>query len=43
VRLATVKSYARLALKTGTLDQAEYAMIMTVKGYSHKESKRIDE
>jgi len=43
VRLATVKSYARLALKAGALDATEFAMIMTVKGYSHKESKRVDE
>jgi integrase len=43
VRLATVKTYARLALKAGALDQTEYALITTVKGYSHKESKRIDE
>lgn len=43
VRLATVKNYARLALKAGTLPQAEYAMIMTVKGYAHKEAQHIDE
>lgn len=43
VRLATVKSYARLALKAGAIEQAEYAMIATVNGYSHKESKRVDE
>lgn len=43
VRLATVKTYARLALKAGVLDQTEHAMMTTVKGYSHKEGKRIDE
>lgn len=43
VRLATVKNYARLALKAGTLPQAEYAMIMTVKGYAHKEAPHIDD
>jgi integrase len=43
VRLATVKSYARLALKAGAIEQADYAMIATVNGYSHKESKRVDE
>lgn len=43
LRLSTIKTYARLALKAGSLDQTEYAMIMTVKGYSHKESKRVDE
>jgi integrase len=43
VRLATVKSYAKLAVKAGALNPTEYALIMTVKGYAHKESKRIDE
>ncbi|MDL1911524.1 site-specific integrase [Chloroflexi bacterium CFX6] len=43
VRLATVKTYARLALKAGALDSTEYALIRAVQGYSHKESKRIDE
>jgi integrase len=42
VRLATVKGYAKLATQAGTLDPTAYAMIMTVKGYSHKENKRID-
>lgn len=43
VRLSTVKQYAQLALKAGILGVSEYAMIRTVKGYSHKETKRIDE
>lgn len=43
VRLATVKSYARLALKAGAMTDTEYALIRSVQGYSHKESKRIDE
>lgn len=43
VRLSTVKAYAKLAVKAGTLDKTEYAMIRTVSGYSHKEGKRIDE
>jgi integrase len=43
IRLSRIKTYARLALKSGALDQTEYAMITTVKGYSHKESKRVDE
>src|SRR5688500_2230879 len=42
VRLSTVKQYAQLALKAGALDVAEYAMIRTVKGYSHKEKPNID-
>ena len=43
VRLATVKGYARLAMKAGTLPQVEFAMITTVKGYAHKEALHIDE
>jgi integrase len=43
VRLATVKGYARLALKAGCLSATEFAMMMTVKGYSHKEALHIDE
>ena len=43
VRLSTVKTYARLALKAGALDVSEYAMIKTVQGYGFKEAKRVDE
>lgn len=43
VRLSTVKTYAQLAFKSGVLAVSEYAMIRTVKGYSHKETKRVDE
>lgn len=43
VRLSTIKTYARLALKAGALDVSEYAMIKTVQGYGFKEAKRIDE
>lgn len=43
VRLSTVKTYAKLAVKAGTLDKTEYAMIRAVSGYSHKEGKRIDQ
>ena len=43
VRMATVKSYAKLALKAGSLDATEFAMIKAVQGYSFKEGKRIDE
>jgi integrase len=42
VRLSTVKQYAQLALKAGALDVSEYAMIRTVRGYSHKEKPNID-
>jgi integrase len=43
VRLSTIKTYARLALKAGALDVSEYAMIRTVQGYGFKEAKRVDE
>lgn len=43
VRLATVKGYARLAMKAGSLSQVKFAMILTVKGYAHKEALHIDE
>ena len=43
VRVSTIKSYARLAFKTGAIDQTTYALIQTVNGYSRKEQKRVDE
>lgn len=42
VRLATIKRYANLATQAGTMDIAELQMVRTVKGYSRKETKRID-
>jgi integrase len=43
VRLSTVKTYAGLAFKAGAIDGSEHAMIRTVNGFSHKESKRVDQ
>lgn len=43
VRLSTIKTYARLALKAGALDVSEYALIRAVQGYGLKEAKRLDE
>jgi len=43
VRLSTIKTYAKLALRAGALDVSEYAMLRTVQGYGHKEGKRIDD
>lgn len=43
VRLATVRQYVKLAYQVGTLDTDTYAKILTVKGYQHKETVRIDE
>jgi integrase len=43
VRLSTVKTYAALAFKSGTMDATEYQQIKAVTGYSRKEQRRIDE
>lgn len=43
VRLSTVKTYAKLASKAGTLDKLEYLQIKDVSGYSRVERKRIDD
>lgn len=43
VRLSTVKVYARLALKAGTLTVTDEALIRAVQGYRHVEGKRLDE
>ena len=42
VRLTTVKVYAGLASKAGVIEPGEATLIRAVKGYSHKESRRID-
>jgi integrase len=42
VRLSTVKVYARLATKAGSVAPEEYALIKLVTGYRHAEGKRID-
>jgi len=43
VRLSTVKTYAKLALKAGAIDAETYALIKAVEGYSRQESNRIDD
>ncbi len=43
VRISTVKTYAKQALKAGTLSDTEYALIRAVESYSHSECKRVDE
>ncbi|MCP4543637.1 MAG: site-specific integrase [Chloroflexi bacterium] len=43
LKLSTVKTYASLAAKAGVLDAQELAMIRMVAGYSHAESKRVNE
>lgn len=42
VRLSTIKTYAKLALKAGAILPEEYALIQAVEGYSHKEIARVD-
>ena len=42
VRLSTVKTYARLAMRAGTLSVEDLAMIRTVEGYSRKAARRVD-
>ncbi len=51
VRLSTIKRYARLALKAGTLaagiedanPATEYALIQAIEGYSRKAANNLDE
>jgi integrase len=43
VRLSAVKTYAKLAAKTGAISAQELALIRAVQGYSRKEAKRINE
>ncbi len=42
VRLSTIKTYCKLAMKAGTLPSTEYSLIRAVQGYSHEEAKRIE-
>jgi len=42
-RLSTVKSYAALAVKAGSIDRQEGTLIGSVKGYSRNEGLNLDE
>lgn len=42
-RLSTVRVYAGLAAKAGTLDPQQAALIQAVKGYARKEGKHVDD
>lgn len=42
-RLSTVRTFASLAAQAGAISPDELRMIQTVKGYSSKEAKHIDE
>lgn len=41
--LSTVKVYSKLTMKAGVFTQQDYALIMSVEGYSHKEGRNVDE
>lgn len=43
VRLSTVKTYAKLAMKSGTMTPEVYAQVNAIVGYTHKEGIRVDE
>lgn len=43
VRLATIKTYCKLAAKAGVLLTEEFALIKLVTGYSQKEKRHVDE
>jgi integrase len=40
--LSTIKVYAKLATKAGTLSAEEYAMMKLVSSYRHKEGRNVD-
>ncbi|HIP71607.1 MAG TPA: hypothetical protein EYH05_09460 [Anaerolineae bacterium] len=42
-RLSTVRTYAQLAVKAGTIDQQEGMLIQSVKGYSRQGGLNVDE
>lgn len=42
-RLSTVKTYAKLAAQAGAIGAQDLALIQTVRGYSQKEAKRVNE
>lgn len=43
VHLSTLKTYARLAMKAGSVEPGQYALIRAVEGYSRKEARKLDE
>ena len=42
-RLSTVKTYAALAAKAGAIDGDEARLIASVRGFSHKQGRNIDQ
>ncbi len=43
VRLSSVKTYAQLAMQSGTISTETYALIATVHGYTKNEGVRVDQ
>lgn len=43
IRLSTVKTYAKLATKAGSLPPEQYALIRAVEGYTYKARRHVDE
>ncbi len=43
VRLSTIKTYARLAVKAGTITAEEGLRIKGVNGFSHQEKRKVDQ
>ena len=43
VRLATIKRYCELAYQAGVITVEDHMLIKTVKGYGHKQAKKVDE
>jgi len=43
LRLSTIRAYCDLARQAGTISEADYKLIQTVKGYSYKEGRNIDD
>jgi len=43
LKLSTVKTYAKLAAKAGTIGVTESVLIRSVSGYARKEGKKVDE
>jgi integrase len=42
-RLSAVKTYAGLACKAGAVERSEMALIRSIRGFSHKEGRHIEE
>jgi len=43
VRLATIRAYCDLARQAGAISEEDYKLMLTVRGYSYKEGRNIDD